>query len=224
MRQVKENNLILEQLKQIRRQTKSVTLWQNPHNKRILNHSNILKIKETESLLELGSLAKPFRFSSLYPIYIYTPFKTTVLKTRILFNSTFKLVLEMPIMLYAEEMRKIDRLSLKGHSSRFSAYFHKDDKLTNGKLYFQSKILDFSSKGAALRVSHHQIHKFETGDQVGLRKIGKDVQDQILLGKVNYTHKMQMQTIAGEFHRVGIIFNEEFDLTDLNLNQKLPYL
>lgn len=183
-------------LENISDDSQSITIWQSLEFKKKLMKVTNVKLNLYDKQLELTPKRKIYSFDSKLPVYFFSSHRTSIFKTRIIFNSNFKVILRWPENFLIEDERDNER------------FYHRKNKNILFKLRinnqidkeFQKPIIDESHDGLSIRVPPSELQYYDEGASVKIKYKEKSI-----FGRISYISPLQDKMFPHHM-RVGIVF------------------
>ncbi len=184
-----------------------VLLWQNSKKERNKSTGLLLKINKLSNILEINISKNDFDFIQDEFIYFYGEFRHTVFKAKVLEQSSYKLVVEIPDYFLAEEYRKSERVNFKFKNPNLSFDFYINLTGDKDPICYNRTAFDLSKFGMSLRINRAEIGRFFQGDRVVVM-LDKNRPMQTS-GKIRYITRHCEGNTSNDFYRVGVIWDQE---------------
>ncbi|MBT3981538.1 MAG: hypothetical protein HOE90_09310 [Bacteriovoracaceae bacterium] len=213
MRDVQKQASILDLIHTSKKVGAYFTLWQSPNDEKISRQVHLLKIKEYDNVMEFEPIDKSLCFNSALPIFFYTSYKTLIFKSRIKFNSHFKLAIDIPNSAMAIELRNNKRLMLgKNFFERKFVNFEKVGSNPSNQPVIKRQIIDISEYGMAIKADTRENLKYYVQDKVFINEIAEKHIPEGLYGKIAYLKRVPKEGKIKAHLRIGIKFDQALNL------------
>jgi hypothetical protein len=190
----------IDLLQSIKTHASGITLWQalsDEQLQRKLMKIRGLKLNVYDNLLEITPKKKDHSFDSKLPVYFYAQHRTSIFKTKIVFNSNFKVILKWPDNFLIGDERDMPRsYNRKNKIITFNLRInnHIDKE-------FQKPIIDDSALGLSIRVPYNEIQYFDEGAVVKI-----NYKSDVKQGRINYITPL-LDKMYPNHLRVGIVYH-----------------
>lgn len=211
LRKVDEVKSLEDTIKTVRLSKNFASLWQNLNDGRVYFHSTLLDIDHNSEVLKFIAKDRKFAFNSLAPLYIYFPFKCTVFKTQIIFNSHFKVEVKWPSELMTQEMRSDPRFFFD-LTSRSPVEFIKELPKLGSNKHYKRYLLDLSSQGLSFKVSAYDAKNFYQGDPLSIIRMAESRGSDHIYANINYIQPIKDRYRTPKYFRVGVKFENPVEL------------
>lgn len=203
------------------KEQQNILFWQLHNMER---NKFIAKITEIDKGLEQII----FKISGVTPtldeqlsLFMYEENKGFVSKSDLFFLKNDMLLIGTPDEMKLTELRKHTRFDLTSSENRFVYHSKKvgvGEKVKN----FTSRINDVSQWGMSLEIHHHQLGRYQTGDELNIKEIANvpmgDLKGTIIYSSPYYNHPEGKNVL-----KAGVVFDRMVDkavIKDIFLNQR----
>ncbi len=189
-------------LQHIKERNQPISLWQNIKNSRNMVIAVLTNVNIFENIIEVYPKSGKLKAGLANHVYFYCDGQTTIFKTKVLFSSDFKISLEMPTNIFIEEHRKYNREVLRKENIQI-----KFKKLTESELKnktFERQVLDYSTKGMALRIPRSEFQLFDQKEYLLIEDPPRPIHPYACISYIEPL--ISSQSSQGQYLRMGLEF------------------